>query len=97
MPSSPGEYAKIIFKGKIMNIMEQKRKEMKEEFLALTPLERIRQMNAVFNDVISLKAKTQGVPEYEIYRRYLAKDKKLARLIKPRKPFRDKEDKDQLL
>ena len=71
MPSSPGEYAKIIFKGKIMNIMEQKRKEMKEEFLALTPLERIRQMNTIFNDVISLKAKTQGVPEYEIYRRYL--------------------------
>ena len=54
-----------------MNIMEQKRKEMKEEFLALTPLERIRQMNTVFNDVIALKAKTQGVPEYEIYRRYL--------------------------
>jgi hypothetical protein len=44
--------------------MEQKRKEMKEEFLALTPLERIRQMNAIFNNVISLKAKTQGVPEY---------------------------------
>ena len=71
MPCSSGEYAKIIFLQKIMNSMEQKRKEMKEEFLALTPLERIRQMNAIFNDVISLKAKTQGVPEYEIYRRYL--------------------------
>ena len=44
---------------------------MKKEFLALTPLERIRQMNAIFNDVISLKAKTMAVKEYEIYRRYI--------------------------
>ncbi len=54
-----------------MGIMEQKRKEMKKEFLALTPLQRIMTMNAVFNDIISLKAKTKGVKEYEIYRRYI--------------------------
>ncbi len=54
-----------------MSIMKQKREEMKKEFLALTPLERIRQMNALFNDIISLKAKTKGVKEYEIYRRYI--------------------------
>lgn len=54
-----------------MGIMQQKRKEMKKEFLALTPLERIRQMNALFNDLISLKAKTKGLKEYEIYRRYI--------------------------
>ena len=54
-------------------IMQQKRKEMKKEFLALTPLERIRQMNALFNDLISLKAKTKGLKEYEIYRRYIKK------------------------
>ncbi len=58
-----------------MGIMEQKRKEMKKEFLKLTPLQRIRTMNAVFNDIISLKAKTKGVKEYEIYRRYLNADK----------------------
>lgn len=51
--------------------MQQKREEMKKEFLALTPLERIRHMNALFNDIISLKAKTKGVKEYEIYRRYI--------------------------
>lgn len=51
--------------------MQQKRKEMKKEFLALTPLERIRQMNALFNDLISLKARTKGLKEYEIYRRYI--------------------------
>lgn len=56
-------------------IMEQKRKEMKKEFLAMTPLHRIRTMNAVFNDIISLKAKTEGVKEYEIYRRYIKADK----------------------
>lgn len=54
-----------------MGIMEQKRKEMKKEFLALTPLQRITTMNAVFNDIISLKAKTTGVKEYEVYRRYI--------------------------
>jgi len=58
-----------------MGIMGQKRKEMKEEFLALTPAQRIRQMNNIFNDIISLKAKTKGVKEYEIYRRYLKTDR----------------------
>lgn len=58
-----------------MNIMQQKRKEMKKEFLSLTPLERIRKMNALFNNIVSLKAKTKGVKEYEIYRRYVKADK----------------------
>jgi len=52
-------------------IMELKRKEMQEEFLKLTPLQRIRTMNRIFNDMITLQAKTEGVTEYEIYRRYL--------------------------
>ena len=52
-------------------IMELKRKEMQEEFLKLTPLQRIRKMNQTVNDLIAFKAKTEGVSEYEIYRRYL--------------------------
>jgi len=52
-------------------IMKKKREEMKKEFLALTPLQRIRRMSAVFNGIIALKARTKGVPEYEIYRSYL--------------------------
>jgi hypothetical protein len=52
-------------------IMELKRKEMQEEFLKLTPMQRIRKMNTIFNDMIAFKAKTEGVTEYEIYRRYL--------------------------
>ncbi len=55
----------------IEGIMDKKRKEMKEEFLKLTPLQRIRKLNTVFNHMIALKAKTRGVSEYEIYRRYL--------------------------
>lgn len=55
----------------ILGVMEKKREEMKAEFLALSPLQRILKMNKVFNDLISLKAKTMGVSEYEIYRRYL--------------------------
>jgi hypothetical protein len=51
--------------------LEKKRKEMQQEFLALTPLQRILRMNTVFNDIIALKAKTKGVKEYEIYRSYL--------------------------
>lgn len=54
-----------------MDMMEQKRNEMRKQFLALTPLERIRRMNAIFNEIISLKATTKGVKEYEIYRRYV--------------------------
>lgn len=53
------------------NIMQRKREEMKKEFLSLTPLERIERMSAVFNDIISLKAKTAGVKEYEVYKKYL--------------------------
>lgn len=55
----------------IMDIMEQKRKEMKKEFLKLTPFQRIKRMNTLFNEVISLKAKTKDIKEYEVYRRYL--------------------------
>jgi len=51
--------------------MKKKREELKKEFLSLTPLQRIRLMNALFNDIISFKAKTSGKTEYEVYRRYL--------------------------
>jgi hypothetical protein len=54
-----------------VGIMEKKRIEMREEFLKLTPLQRIRKSNKVFNDMIALKAKTGGVPEHEVYLRYL--------------------------
>ena len=55
----------------LYSIMKKKREELKKEFLSLTPLQRIRLMNALFNDIISFKAKTSGKTEYEVYRRYL--------------------------
>ena len=54
-----------------IGIMEEKREIMREEFLKLAPIQRIKMMNKIFNDIISLKAKIEGVSEYEIYRRYL--------------------------
>jgi len=56
-------------------IMEAKRDDMKRAFLAMSPLERVRMMNTVFNDILKLKSKTSGIPEYEIYRRYLKSDR----------------------
>jgi len=51
--------------------MEAKAKRMKAEFQSLSPLARVVLMNKIFNDMIALKAKTRGVKEYEVYRRYL--------------------------
>lgn len=54
-----------------MGIMDIKRQEMRKAFMSLTPLERVKKMNKVFNDFVALKAKTLGVKEYEVYRKYL--------------------------
>jgi len=67
-----GVYDTIMQEVNIMkNAMQRKREDMKKEFLSLTPLDRIKRMNMVFNDIISLMSKTEGVKEYEVYRRYL--------------------------
>lgn len=52
-------------------VMEGKARRSKVEFLSLSPLERVRRMNKIFSDMITLKARTLGVKEYEVYRRYL--------------------------
>lgn len=80
-----------------IGIMEEKRKEMKKEFLALTPAQRIKEVEFLFNEFVKLRAKREGITEGEAYLRYAYKDKKLAGLIKPRKQKREKEDKDQLI
>jgi len=54
-----------------MKNLSGKKDRDRREFLALSPLERIRRMNRVFMDLLSLKAKTTGRTEYEIYRRYV--------------------------
>ena len=78
--------------------MQQKRKEMKKEFLALIPLQRIQKMEFLFNEYIKLMAKRERITEGEAYLRYIERtDKKLLRLLKPRKVKSEKEDKDLLL
>ena len=41
------------------------------EFLKLSPLDRMKIMYAIMSEIIAIKAKAEGVTEYEIYRRYL--------------------------
>ncbi|MEW6419750.1 MAG: hypothetical protein AB1480_16825 [Nitrospirota bacterium] len=78
--------------------MQQKREEMKKEFLALTPSQRIREMEFLFNEFVKLRAKRERITEGEAYLRYIERtDKKLLCLLKPRKVKREREDKDLLL
>ncbi len=66
------------------SIMTKRKEEEQEAFLGLSPLERIRTMHNLLLQIISLKARSEGVSEYEIYRRYLKnRDKKLAQLLSP--------------
>jgi hypothetical protein len=60
----------------IMGIMEQKRKEMKREFLALTSAQRIREVEFLFNEFVKLRAKREGITEGEAYLRYAERTKK---------------------
>lgn len=60
-------------KSKTTNHLE---KEERRAFLKLNPVDRILTMERLLHEVISIKAKEEGVSEGEIYNRYLARDKK---------------------
>ena len=53
------------------SIMDIRKDHEREQFLKLSPLERIKAMHAIMSEIIAIKAKVEGVTEYEIYRRYL--------------------------
>ena len=53
------------------SIIDIKKAEEKKEFLMLSPLERMEIMHDFFTQMVALKAKGEGVSEYEIYFRYL--------------------------
>lgn len=53
------------------SIMDIRKAEEKEKFLKLSPLERIETMHSIISEIISLRAKAENIPEYEIYKRYL--------------------------
>ena len=53
------------------SIIDIRKAEEKKKFLELSPLERIETMHNLVSEIISLRAKAESVPEYEIYKRYL--------------------------
>jgi hypothetical protein len=53
------------------SIMEIRKDEEQKDFLALSPIERLRTMHDRFLQFVALKARGEKVSEYEIYRRYL--------------------------
>ncbi|MEW5766229.1 MAG: hypothetical protein AB1797_01210 [bacterium] len=58
------------------NIIEQRKDEGRKKFLSLSPLERIKTMEKIFNDILKIKSTAEGVSEYEVYKRYLRKDQR---------------------
>lgn len=59
-------------------IMDMRKEEERKSFLKLSPLERITTMHNRFLEILAIKAKAEGVSEYEIYKRYLRnRDEKL--------------------
>ena len=53
------------------SVMDILKGEERKEFLKLSPLERMETMHNLMLQFISLKARAEGVSEYEIYERYL--------------------------
>ena len=53
------------------SVMDIVKDEERKEFLKLSPLERMETMHNLMLQFISLKARAEGVSEYEIYTRYL--------------------------
>jgi len=62
-------------------IIQQLKDEERAAFLKLDPVDRILTMERVLYDVLSLKAQEEGVTDGEIYKRYLARDKKRRRAV----------------
>lgn len=52
-------------------ILDMRKEYERKEFLKLTPLDRMRVMYQVISEIITIRAKAEGVTEYEVYRRYL--------------------------
>lgn len=50
-------------------------------FLKLDPVDRVLTMESVLYEVIYAKAAEEGVADSEIYKRYLARDKKRRRAV----------------
>jgi hypothetical protein len=51
--------------------MQNERISASAAFLKLSPMGRVEEMHRLLCEVIAIKAEAEGVPEDEIYRRYL--------------------------
>jgi len=66
-----GQCHAISYNITMKSIMDIRKEYQQKKFLELSPLERIKRMHAVITEIIAIKAKAEGITEYEIYRRYL--------------------------
>ncbi len=71
----------VIFLNMSSKIIEMLKEEERISFLKLSPVERILRMESLLYEVIAIRAADEGVPESEIYNRYLERDKKRRRCI----------------
>ncbi len=62
-------------------IIKQLREAERLAFLKLDPVDRVLTMESVLYEVIYAKAAEEGVADSEIYKRYLARDKKRRRAV----------------
>ena len=53
------------------SVMDIRKEEERKAFMKLLPVERIRTMHSFFMEIVSIRARSEKVSEYEIYRRYL--------------------------
>ena len=53
------------------SLMDIRKEYEQSEFLKFSPLERMKIMHQLLVEIIATAAKSEGVTEYEIYKRYL--------------------------
>ena len=53
------------------SVMDIAKAEEREEFLKLSPLERMETMHDILMQIFALISKAEGVSEYDVYTRYL--------------------------
>jgi len=52
-------------------VMDRAKEEERKEFLKRSPLDRMETVHDILLQIIAIKARGEGVSEYEIYTRYL--------------------------
>lgn len=53
------------------SVTETHKEDELAKFLRFSPFDRMKIMYSIMSEIIAIKAKSEGLTEYEIYRRYL--------------------------